>query len=50
MYGHYLMFVVLGKLLVRYDPNWFCYQIFMILPQQMVIYPPLTQNYLSPVH
>lgn len=49
--GHFLMLVVLGKLLVRYDPNQFCYQIFMTLFQQIIrIYPPLPQSYLPPAY
>lgn len=47
MHGHYFTFLALRKLLWIYDPNWFCCQLFLVLPRHMVVIsPPLPQNYL----
>lgn len=43
---HYFTLLAFGKLLLTYDPNWFCCQLFLVLPRHIVVISPSPQNYL----
>lgn len=47
MPAHYFTLLAFGKLLLTYDPNWFCCQLFLVLPRHIVVISPLPQNYLT---